>query len=145
MADNIGMLTKGAGAETVNRRMGELEGYRRGAQADIQRLEAELQRTEGLRVNTDELAAVIARCQGMMEGVPAPLKRDLLKLVVSEAALSPEKFTIGIMGEQRWTAILGPALAKGTRSTVKNNTPVLLDWRVELAHQRGQAYNKSPV
>jgi hypothetical protein len=98
MADNIGKLTKGSGAEIVSRRMGELEGYKRGAQEDIQRLEAELEQTQGLLVNTDELAAVIARCQGTMEGVPAPFKRDLLKLVVSEATLSPEKFTIGIMG-----------------------------------------------
>lgn len=137
MADNIGKLAKGDGAAAVSRRMSELEGYKRGARDDIQRLETELRRTEKLQVNADELAVVVARCQRMMESVPASLKQSLLKLIVSEAALSSGKFTIGIMGEQRWTALLGTALEKGTRSTLKSNTPVLLDWRAELAPRAG--------
>lgn len=129
---SLATFKDGKGAEFIQPKLDELSDRRKGLEADIATQEAALERAKATGFNPAEIQLLLRNVRAVMSELPPYQQKELVRLMVRGATITPEAFTMDMLGGQQWVARLNASLALvGKPGRPKKNGPSdLFGWPV---------------
>ena len=115
-------LQAGKGAEFVQPKLNDLSERKQVLEEEIARQESALERAQASSFNPVEIQLLLRNAKAVMADLPPYQRKELVGMLVREASISPETFTMDMLGGQQWVAHVNAALAfVGARGKPRND------------------------
>lgn len=130
---SLASFKDGKGVEFVQPKLDELSDRKKALEADIAAREVALERAKATSFNPVEIQLLLRNVRAIMAELSPYQQKELVRLLVQGATISPEAFTLDLLGGQQWVAQLNARLALvGTpgKATKRSGPSDLFGWPV---------------